>query len=188
MSPQATAFPLCWPPGWPTTPAASREPSRFKTTVPGALANAKRQIELLGGSQLLLSSNYTLGNENPKEPGVVAYFHWEKSLVAIPCDRWTRIEANVQAIALTVEAMRGMERWGAKHMIKAMFTGFKLLPPAATSPWYDVLGVPASAPPDTVKEAYRSLAKRYHPDMHGDPAMFRRIQAAYEDYTHARPA
>ena len=188
MSLDATAYPLCWPPGWPTTPATSRELSRFKMTMPASLANAKKQIALLGGAQLLLSSNYTLGCENPKESGVVAYFHWEKSLVAIPCDRWTRIEANVQAIALTVEAMRGMERWGAKHMIKAMFTGFKLLPPAATSPWYDVLGVPASAPPDTVKEAYRSLAKRYHPDMHGDPAMFRRIQAAYEDYTHARPA
>src|SRR4051794_26675 len=115
-----TAHPLHWPNGWPKTEAMRREHARFKTTISAALANLKKQIQLMGGTGLVLSSNYTLGMENPKDCGVVAYFQWQGIAMAIPCDRWLRIEHNVQAIALTIEAMRGMERWGAKHMIKAM--------------------------------------------------------------------
>ena len=31
--------------------------------------------------------------------------------------------------------------------------------------YYDVLGVPKTADEATIKKAYRSLAKKYHPDM-----------------------
>jgi hypothetical protein len=135
----------------------------------------------MGAKGLMLSSNYTLGAQNPKEPGVVAYFTWQELPMAIPCDRWTRIEHNVQAIALTVEAMRGMERWGAKHMIKAMFTGFKALPaPAELKTWHEVLGLKAWVTEDVVRARYRELAKQHHPDVGGDPAKFREIQAAFE--------
>jgi curved DNA-binding protein CbpA len=47
---------------------------------------------------------------------------------------------------------------------------------------YRTLGLPASAPIEEVKRAYRNLAKRYHPDAGGDEATarFLAIQAAYE--------
>jgi hypothetical protein len=180
-----TAFPLCWPPGWPVTEAAFRETSKFKTTLPGALTNLKRQIELMGGSQVLLSSNYTLGMENPKVPGVVAYFTWDKEGMSIPCDRWTRIEANIQAIALTVEAMRGMERWGAKHMIKALFTGFKRLAAKAggIDP-YEVLGLLRDVPltEERISGAFRAKAKIYHTDIPvtGSAVKYSEIREAHD--------
>ncbi len=179
---ERTAYPLSWPAGWPKTEPYSRGTPLFKKDLPGALANLKKQIELMGGKNLVLSSNYTLGANNPKEPGVVAYFEWQQIPMAIPCDRWSKIEANVQAIALTVEAMRGMERWGAKHMIKAMFTGFKALPFSSQNPWWEVLGVSSFATPDEAKAAYRDLVKRHHPDTGGNPETFRRVQAAYEQF------
>jgi|SRR5215813_3816952 len=188
MTPKA--YPLQWPAGWPKTPVEQRDRSAFKTELSTALNNLKREILRLGGRNVLLSSNYTLGNENPKDTGVCAYFEWCEhpnrhpqswQPMAIPCDRWNRIEANVQAIALTVEAMRGMERWGAKHMIAAMFTGFKALPPAMNGQeWYTILELDGDETVEEIKTRYRNLVKIHHPDNGGDPAKFRLIQEAYD--------
>jgi DnaJ-domain-containing protein 1 len=44
----------------------------------------------------------------------------------------------------------------------------------------DVLGLPAHATPAQIKQRYRKLAKRYHPDLGGDPRQMQRLTAAYE--------
>lgn len=131
---------------------------------------------------LLLSSNYTLGIKNPKDPGVVAYFTHEGVPLAIPCDRWDSIEDNVQAIALTIGAMRGINRWGAKHMIKAMFTGFKALPStcAAQKPWWDVLGVDREASVPSILDAWKRRARSAHPDWGGSTQLMQEVNAAKE--------
>ena len=49
---------------------------------------------------------------------------------------------------------------------------------------YAVLGVPPSATDDEVKKAYRRMAKKYHPDIHPEPAIAEKkmaeINAAYD--------
>lgn len=45
---------------------------------------------------------------------------------------------------------------------------------------YETLGIDSSATPDEIKEAYRRLAKKHHPDKGGDTETFQRIKAAYE--------
>ena len=44
----------------------------------------------------------------------------------------------------------------------------------------NVLGLPPNATPQQIKQRYRSLAKKYHPDMGGDPRQMQRLVAAYE--------
>jgi hypothetical protein len=41
-----------------------------------------------------------------------------------------------------------------------------------------LLGVPATAEPDTVRHAWRMWARIAHPDVHGDPAHFAKLDAA----------
>jgi hypothetical protein len=93
--------------------------------------------------------------------------------VAIPCDRWAKVEQNVQAIALTIESMRAIQRHGAKHMIKAMFQGFTALP--APDDWRGVLGNAATR--DEAKAAYLKGMKEC--DGAGDRAVA--LNAAWEN-------
>lgn len=169
----AQAYPLAWPPGWPRT--SSRSKGAYRTGMAGALKNLRAELRLLCGDKavatLVLSSNVSLGVDNPADPGVVAYFTWEGEAFAIPNDRWLLPEHNVQAIALTIEAMRAMERHGSKHMIKASFRGFTALPAATAGQmdWRKVLGITPNGNPsrEQLEGRRRYLALKAHPDVPG---------------------
>lgn len=135
----------------------------------------------MGGKNVVLSSNASLGNERPSDPAVVAYFELRGLPMAIPCDRWAKIEDNIHAIALTVEAMRGMERWGAKHMITAMFSGFKALPEKGSGidPW-KVLGIAPESSEIEITAAFKNKAKVFHPDKGGSAEDWATLREAHD--------
>ncbi len=92
----------------------------------------------------------------------------------------------MQAINKTVEAIRGIERWGTGEMMRAAFAGFKELPPGNPDikPTFDawaVLGVKPGATADDVRTAYRAKIKLAHPDAPtGSAEEFMKVQKAYE--------
>lgn len=45
---------------------------------------------------------------------------------------------------------------------------------------YDLLGLQPGASPDALKEAYRRMSKKVHPDQGGSAALFRQVQEAYD--------
>lgn len=45
--------------------------------------------------------------------------------------------------------------------------------------YYQILGIPRSASQEEIKQAYRKMAMKHHPDRGGDGAQFQKIQEAY---------
>ena len=49
--------------------------------------------------------------------------------------------------------------------------------------YYKILGVDKNASPDEIKKAYRTQAKKYHPDLHpNDPACAEKFKELNESY------
>lgn len=46
--------------------------------------------------------------------------------------------------------------------------------------WWEMLGLERTATKADIQNAYRSLARQYHPDAGGDPEMFKRLRVAYD--------
>jgi hypothetical protein len=179
----ANAFPLRWPPGQPRT--KNPKWSRFKVTRADAVQDLLAELGRLGARGIVISSNVPLrrdglmyGDGEPGDPGVAVYFEVDGEEHEIACDCWLRVRDNVHAIALTVEALRGIERWGSTSLMKRVFSAFRMLQSPAQRLWWDVLGVEPNAGADEVREAYRRRALELHPDHGGDDAAMAELNAA----------
>lgn len=163
------AYPLTWPETMPR--AQRREKGSFKTTLAQALKNVETSLRLFGENSgkpvtgIVLSSNVTLGQTRPADPGVAAWFTWEGQQVCIPVDRYDSVEGNLQAIHHIIEARRVELRHGTLALVRASFRGFQALP-APRSCWA-VLGLAGPGSKAEVEAAYRRLAAAAHPDKAG---------------------
>jgi hypothetical protein len=189
------AYPLQWPAGRKRTQRYEREQARFDVSFARARDNILDEVRLLAGGRwaadpmTVISSNVALRRDglplanqrNPEDPGVSVFFLYKKRQMCFSCDRWLKVEHNMQAIAKTIEALRGVARWGTGDMLEAAFTGFAALPaPGAAREWWEVLGVPRNAAREDIRQAYRRLASANHPDRGGDAATMAAINAAHD--------
>lgn len=192
MSEQKTGFPLCWPDGRNRTPGANRRHAKFKTAFAVARGNVIDEIRRLGGTGLIISSNIPRRNDGlpyadakPKDndPGLAVYFTRKGKQLCFACDQYLTVDDNLHAISLTIEALRGIARWGTGDMMERAFTGFAALPERASGedPW-KVLGIALNASEEQVTDAFRKLAKTYHPDIAGtgDADKFASIKQAHD--------
>jgi len=145
----------------------------------------------MGGKNIVLSTNQKLRLDGlpyasgPRidDPAAAVYFDYDGKSVAFACDRWDLLQDNLQAIAKTIEALRGIARWGTGDMVKAAFRGFTALPAPITAlppkKWFEVLKVNPMADSVTIKTAFRKLAAENHPDNGGDSKTMAEINTAY---------
>lgn len=185
-------YPLHWPDGWPRT--NNRKSSQFSTRFATARDGLLDEVRRLGGRQIVLSTNVELRRDglpyanqrNPDDPGVAVYFQLRGESQVFACDRWAKVEENIQAIRKTIEAIRGIERWGSSEMMNRMFRGFQALPEgttAANPSWAHVLELNASALMgiSEAEAAYRRLAKKVHPDTGGSHEQMSRLNQAIQE-------
>ena len=204
------AYPLTWPLGVPRT--SYRRRSQFVNRSTGdSVARVRNQLKLARARTIVISSNLPLRSDGfpradgPQKPGgdVGAAVYWTREerragkwqLVpyCMPCDRWDRIADNLYAIALSIEALRGMERWGAVSIEQA-FAGFAALPPGGgeqvippqpTMDWRNILGgswphLEAAELLAIAKARPRRLIADAHPDAGGDVSRAAELNAAME--------
>ena len=146
-------YPLSWPPGFPRTKYPAQ--SRFDTPEERVKRNLEFQLDLMDATNVVVTTNSELrrdgrpyANQHISDTGVVVYFTRKGREQAIARGNWDSIRDNLQAVAKTIEAVRGVERWGTGEMVDAAFAGFTAIPASATAgipvrprrPWYEVFG------------------------------------------------
>lgn len=185
------AYPLQWPQGWQRT--KFRKYSRFDTSRSKAISNLYNELRLLGAKAPVISSNVMIyerggkkipyADQSVNDPAVAVYFEFNGSQQCIPCDKWKSVADNIHAVGKTIQALRGIERWGAKEMVNAAFKGFQALPDYTNNR-------PPIIPQQhyfsdcidrlDVKAKYKKLVKKMHPDRDGNTEEFQEMKRQYE--------
>lgn len=190
-------YPLVWPAGWPRTPRHARTWSPFKNmTTDKCFRELMDELNRLGARKIIISSNLKLRqdgmpySQQPRndDEGIAVYFTRKGVAMSLACDKFYKREENMRAIAKTIDAIRGIERWGSSDMMERAFTGFaQLAAPADVRQWWQVLGVDEWAVAGDVRLAYQRLRSKHHPDNQGDPVEFNAVQMAWEQFERGRP-
>lgn len=182
------AYPLSWPVGVPRSKDKKR--ARFRCNFSSAIKGIQDELRQMKAEKIVISSDVPLKkNGTPyldsprvKDVGVAVYFKREQREIVLACDRWDSIKDNAQGIALTLAAMRGMERWGASDLLDRVFQGFMALPaPSLWKPWHEVLGVHFSETLAGCEAAYRRLMKTAHPDQGGSELQAQELNRAIQE-------
>lgn len=172
--PDPTRNPLAWPTGWPRT--TDKERSRFTShkrdiTLSAGMQRLETELERLGATDVLLSSNLKLGisgvilsgQAEPRDNGIAVYFKLNDHDRVLACDKYLAAAANIAAIAAHIDALRRIDRYGVGTMEQA-FAGYVGLPPPSAdnrAPWRATLGFKhdAKVTASDVQINFRSLAK-----------------------------
>jgi len=199
-----------WP--GPMTPAGQRRSrSRFQAAWPSTVQLLEHELRMLDARDIVLQLDLTeadlrrdglpRAHARPGHPGtVLAFVAPVVGPLQFACDTYDDWQANLRAVALTLQALRAVERYGAVKTGE-QYRGWAALPPPAPADgqmtvedaaryvaeqagfpgeWRAVLG--------NWFDAYRAAARRLHPDAAGgDHEAFTRLQQARRVlYEHAR--
>ncbi len=120
-------------------------------------------------------------NANPVTPGTaLAFDSATKGNLLICCGRFRTWQDNVRAIALGLEALRRVERYGITQSDE-QYRGWRALE-TGTIEWADTLarhsGWTITEVVNDPEGAYKAAVKNAHPDQGGTAAAFADVQAA----------
>jgi hypothetical protein len=167
----------------PSTP--SRRYSPFRASYSQTLALLDRELRALRASRVVIQlaleeSDIRLdglprASARPKHPGVILAFHSDKHGMDLQyaLDAYTKWEDNLRAIALGLEALRKVDRYGVtKH--GEQYRGWRQLGPGNDGASLVERGHVLIEKHGSITEALRAT----HPDHGGDPEDFIAVQAA----------
>lgn len=188
------AYPLAWPAGWART--ANPESAKFKVEFSQARDHLVWEIQRMGGRYIVISTNIPLrrdglpyvGTAEPRDHGVAVYFERKGKQLVFACDKWDKVKHNMRAIEKTIDAIRGIERWGASDLMERSLQAFEALP-APRNCWHILGMIPwdGKNPPtaaevvDQINAAYRKRAKNMHPDVGGTEAIMAELNWARDE-------
>lgn len=166
----AKSYPLSWPEGWKRTAENEKRNLNSKMNAAKAASTVFAAIHALGGKDIVLSTNIPVRNDGlpfgsggePSDRGAAVYFKLRGEPVTMACDRFFWVSQNIRALALSIECIRGLERYGASELMQRAFKGFTALPEKAGEYWRDVLDIPEDAKPtpEDIEKAFRASIQK----------------------------
>jgi hypothetical protein len=108
---------------------------------------------------------------------------WHSDLYRLPAGGGLGWRENVRGIALTLEALRAVDRYGAVHTDE-QYQGFRAIDAAPPTKFGSAdeamrwLHGRTGHAWNTAKDAYRAAAREMHPDVGGDPTEWARLDEA----------
>lgn len=193
-----------WPDGmkvqpiveWPGVLTRDRVRSNFSSTQSATLQVLRRELDQLGAKDVLLQiaipreafrlDGFPRSTAKPAHPGLILTLDSKFGPLSYPCDTFTRWEDNLRAIALALEALRKVDRYGVTKRGE-QYRGFLAIEGAAPAESFvsrsaAVTFLWALVPDVDMSTSLASmirLAKRAtHPDMGGDSDVFQRVVLA----------
>jgi hypothetical protein len=148
----------------------------------------------VGDFNVVISTNIELrldglprsDRRTPDDPGAAVYWRDGDKRLVLACDKYSTVGENLYAIGKTIEATRGIERWGAVTAEQA-FAGYVALNEKTGPSCWEVLGIQPFAPnsqwtpkvqENVIMDAYRRKARETHPDHGGSSTEFSAVVAA----------
>lgn len=183
---------------WPGELTLRRTASPFQVGLPETERLLKYEVGRLDGKllvvQLAIEETDLKVDGRPKiraeykYPGVIVSFESRHGPLRYATDTFDRWPANLRAIALGLEALRRVDRYGITRQGE-QYTGWKQLEggtgqitareeAARFLSEHASEAVSPDALPERVRRAYRRAAPYLHPDAGGDPEDFRKLQQA----------
>lgn len=200
---------------WPGQREKDRKSSPFRSTYTATLQLLERELDALFARNAVLqmdvdesrirNDGQLRASTRVTSPAVILAFErfvWSGRYnesgqkigkyepLQFPCDRFDDWQDNLRAIALAMEALRKVDRYGVTRSGE-QYKGWTALPASgdlqsdheaakvlcAAAGTNTVGGVLGS--PDVAKAVYREAAKRTHPDTGGEPSAFTAVQEAW---------
>jgi hypothetical protein len=190
---------LTWPGGDPTR---YRKASQFSSPYPATLELLQRELAMLGAREAVLQLAITeaeirtdglpRANARPTHPGVALSFESRFGPLQYATDVFDHWQDNLRAIALSLEALRRVDRYGISKRGE-QYTGWKALPAGngkgdlqASAKFVlrcaglaeDDVNVAGILDGTSFNSIYRLAARRAHPDGGGSDAAFFQLQQA----------
>jgi len=188
---------------WPGQVAAVRQPSHFRASYSQTCHQLDRELSHLRANHVVIQADcdssqiridgMLRSDARMRGPGIVLSFESRFGPLAYPCDRFHHWQDNLRAIALSLEALRSVDRYGVTRRAE-QYRGWK----AITLRGDDEFSTPEEAAaflarhhegataallltsPDAARTAYKHAAANNHPDRGGAGDLFSRITAAWE--------
>lgn len=187
---------------WPGKEPGEPKWSRFHANRTDTMDRFERELQCLGATRVVIQADIdrsqlrmdgTLRNNATfNSSRVIVSFDSRHGPMCFPCATFSTTWCNVRAIALSMEALRKMDRYGVTQTGE-QYRGWAALPPPGVNGGFRdsneaaeflalIVGVSRSNILDadnTLRETFFRMAeKKTHPDLGGDPAEFDKVQKA----------
>jgi hypothetical protein len=178
--------------------ACGNQRARFKAGYADTLRLLDRELRHLGARNIVVQMGLSgrdirldgmpRAGARPNHPGVILSFDSKHGPLNYPCGRFSEWEDNLRAIALSLEHLRTVDRYGVTKRGE-QYSGWKALAPPngkmdveeAWKALAELAGVRAETKTGAdMEELYRVAAMKHHPDRGGKHEDFARLTKAME--------